>query len=132
MENKVSEISEMTTDLNSNSETKFDHFTTTTKTTTDQIQKKSTETTTTTTQSISINSKDEKKAGSKLSRVVKVSRRALTTYASFIGPGLLVSVAYMDPGNYATGITAGASNKYSLLFIVLLADIIAIFCKYFV
>ena len=127
MENKVSEISEMTTDLNSNSETKFDHFTTTTKTTTDQIQKKSTETTTTTTQSISINSKDEKKAGSKLSRVVKVSRRALTTYASFIGPGLLVSVAYMDPGNYATGITAGASNKYSLLFIVLLADIIAIF-----
>ena len=90
MENKVSEISEMTTDLNSNSETKFDHFTTTTKTTTDQIQK-STETTTTT-QSISINSKDEK-AGSKLSRVVKVSRRALTTYASFIGPGLLVSVA---------------------------------------
>ena len=39
MENKVSEISEMTTDLNSNSETKFDHFTTTTKTTTDQIQK---------------------------------------------------------------------------------------------
>lgn len=97
MENKVSEISEMTTDLNSNSETKFDHFTTTTKTTTDQIQKKSTETTTTT-QSISINSKDEKKAGSKLSRVVKVSRRALTTYASFIGPGLLVSVAYMDLG----------------------------------
>lgn len=129
MENKVSEISEMTTDLNSNSETKFDHFTTTTKTTTDQIQKKSTETTTTTTQSISINSKDEKKAGSKLSRVVKVSRRALTTYASFIGPGLLVSVAYMDPGNYATGITAGASNKYSLLFIVLLADIIAIFLQ---
>ena len=47
MENKVSEISEMTTDLNSNSETKFDHLTTT-KTTTDQIQK-STETTTTTT-----------------------------------------------------------------------------------
>lgn len=129
MENKVSEISEMTTDLNSNSETKFDHFTTTTKTTTDQIQKKSTETTTTTTQSISINSKDEKKAGSKLSRVVKVSRRALTTYASFIGPGLLVSVAYMDPGNYATGITAGASNRYSLLFIVLLADIIAIFLQ---
>lgn len=128
MENKVSEISEMTTDLNSNSETKFDHFTTTTKTTTDQIQKKSTETTTTT-QSISINSKDEKKAGSKLSRVVKVSRRALTTYASFIGPGLLVSVAYMDPGNYATGITAGASNRYSLLFIVLLADIIAIFLQ---
>ena len=35
----------------------------------------------------------------------------------------------MDPGNYATGITAGASNKYSLLFIVLLTDIIAIFAS---
>lgn len=71
MENKVSEISEMTTDLNSNSETKFDHFTTTTKTTTDQIQKKSTETTTTTTQSISINSKDEKKLALSFQELLK-------------------------------------------------------------
>ena len=69
MENKVSEISEMTTDLNSNSETKFDHFTTTTKTTTDQIQK-STETTTTT-QSISINSKDEKKLALSFQELLK-------------------------------------------------------------
>ncbi|EGW32960.1 uncharacterized protein SPAPADRAFT_60295 [Spathaspora passalidarum NRRL Y-27907] len=35
----------------------------------------------------------------------------------------------MDPGNYATGITAGASNKYSLLFIVFLSNIIAIFLQ---
>ena len=69
-----------------------------------------------------------KKAGSKLSRVVKVSRRALTTYASFIGPGLLVSVAYMDPGNYATGITAGASKIFFIIY-CLLADIIAIFAS---
>ncbi|CAN3361836.1 manganese transporter Smf1p [Diutina catenulata] len=55
--------------------------------------------------------------------------RSLKKYASFIGPGLMVSVAYMDPGNYATGVTAGASNRYSLLFIVFLSNIIAIFLQ---
>jgi metal iron transporter len=35
----------------------------------------------------------------------------------------------MDPGNYATGVTAGASNRYSLLFIVFLSNIIAIFLQ---
>ena len=42
---------------------------------------------------------------------------------------MLISVAYMDPGNYAAGITAGASNEYSLLFIVFLSNVIAIFYK---
>lgn len=50
-------------------------------------------------------------------------------YGSFVGPGLMVSVAYMDPGNYATGVTAGASNKYSLLFVVFVANLIAIFLQ---
>lgn len=50
-------------------------------------------------------------------------------YASFVGPGVMVSVAYMDPGNYATGTTAGASNRYSLLFIVFIANLIAIFLQ---
>lgn len=53
----------------------------------------------------------------------------LRKYASFIGPGLMVSVAYMDPGNYATGVTAGAANKYSLLFIVFISNLIAIFLQ---
>lgn len=48
-------------------------------------------------------------------------------YLRFIGPGLMVSVAYMDPGNYSTSVSAGASNRYSLLFVVLLSNIIAIF-----
>ncbi|GMF73468.1 unnamed protein product [[Candida] boidinii] len=39
----------------------------------------------------------------------------------------MVSVAYMDPGNYSTSVSAGASNRYSLLFVVLLSNIIAIF-----
>ena len=57
------------------------------------------------------------------------SKVVLKRFGSFIGPGLLVSVAYMDPGNYATCITAGASNKYSLLFIVFLSNLIAIFLQ---
>ncbi|ABN67611.2 manganese transporter [Scheffersomyces stipitis CBS 6054] len=56
-------------------------------------------------------------------------RTSLRKYMSFVGPGLLISVAYMDPGNYATGITAGASNRYSLLFFVFLSNIIAIFLQ---
>ena len=42
------------------------------------------------------------------------------------GPGLLVSVGYMDPGNWATGIQAGAQFGYALLFVVLLSSLAAI------
>lgn len=41
----------------------------------------------------------------------------------------MVSVAYMDPGNYATGVTAGASNQFSLLFITLVSSIMAAFLQ---
>src|SRR5215470_2472670 len=41
----------------------------------------------------------------------------------FAGPGLLVSVGYMDPGNWATDIEAGARFGYALLFVVLLSGL---------
>lgn len=41
----------------------------------------------------------------------------------------MVSVAYMDPGNYATGVTAGASNRFSLLFITLMSSVMAVFLQ---
>lgn len=41
----------------------------------------------------------------------------------FAGPGLLVSIGYMDPGNWATAIEAGSRFGYSLLFVVLLASL---------
>jgi manganese transport protein len=44
----------------------------------------------------------------------------------FAGPGLLVSVGYMDPGNWATDLEAGSRYGYSLLFVVLLASLIGI------
>ena len=43
----------------------------------------------------------------------------------FAGPGLLVSVGYMDPGNWATDIEAGSKFGYGLLFVVLLASLAA-------
>lgn len=57
------------------------------------------------------------------------ARAIANKYASFIGPGIMISVAYMDPGNYATGVTAGATNRFSLLFFVLLSSLIAIFLQ---
>jgi manganese transport protein len=44
----------------------------------------------------------------------------------FVGPGLLVSVGYMDPGNWATSIQAGSQFGYQLLFVVLLSSLAAI------
>ncbi|KAH7089857.1 natural resistance-associated macrophage protein-domain-containing protein, partial [Paraphoma chrysanthemicola] len=55
--------------------------------------------------------------------------RVLRKYAKFVGPGFMVSVAYIDPGNYATDVAAGASFEFKLLFIVLMSNIFAIFLQ---
>lgn len=52
--------------------------------------------------------------------------RSLAKFGRFIGPGFLIAVAYIDPGNYATDVAAGAEFKYSLLFIVLVSNLFAI------
>ncbi|MGI4861192.1 MAG: Nramp family divalent metal transporter [Janthinobacterium lividum] len=43
----------------------------------------------------------------------------------FTGPGLLVSIGYMDPGNWATDIEAGSKFGYGLLFVVVLSSLAA-------
>src|ERR1700759_4106601 len=43
----------------------------------------------------------------------------------FAGPAVIASIAYMDPGNFATNIQAGAGFGYSLLWVALLANLIA-------
>jgi len=47
-------------------------------------------------------------------------------YRAFAGPALLVSVGYMDPGNWATDLEGGASFKYQLLWVVALSSLMAI------
>ncbi|MES1163839.1 MAG: Nramp family divalent metal transporter, partial [Rhizobacter sp.] len=46
-------------------------------------------------------------------------------FLRFAGPGLLVSVGYMDPGNWATDIEAGSKYGHGLLFVVLIASLVA-------
>lgn len=45
---------------------------------------------------------------------------------AFIGPGALVSVGYMDPGNWATSLEGGSRFGYSLLCVILLSNLMAI------
>ena len=50
-------------------------------------------------------------------------------YRAFAGPALLVSVGYMDPGNWATDLEGGARYKYGLLWVVALSSLMAIFLQ---
>ncbi len=52
-------------------------------------------------------------------------RRGVRAYLVFAGPAVVASIAYMDPGNFATNIQAGAKYGYGLLWVVLLANLIA-------
>ncbi|MDR3376600.1 MAG: Nramp family divalent metal transporter, partial [Ancalomicrobiaceae bacterium] len=52
-------------------------------------------------------------------------RRGIRAVLPFFGPAVIASVAYMDPGNFATNIESGASFGYELLWVVLVANIIA-------
>ena len=49
---------------------------------------------------------------------------------AFVGPGLMISVGYMDPGNWATDLAGGARFGYTLLFVILLSNLIAILLQH--
>ena len=62
-------------------------------------------------------------------RTVKVGKggtSALRRGLAFIGPGYLVAVGYMDPGNWATSIAGGSKFGYTLLVVALISNIMAI------
>ncbi|WP_446737744.1 Nramp family divalent metal transporter [Rhodoblastus sp. 17X3] len=72
------------------------------------------------------------KPGSLTERNVFATRQLLSgagggpgAYLAFAGPALIASIAYMDPGNFATNIQAGAKYGYGLLWVVALANLIA-------
>ena len=50
-------------------------------------------------------------------------------WRAFVGPAILVSVGYMDPGNWGTDLQAGAQYKYGLLWVVGVASLMAIFMQ---
>ena len=47
-------------------------------------------------------------------------------FLAFVGPGYLVAVGYMDPGNWATSLAGGSQFGYALLFVALLSNVMAI------
>ncbi|KAG6525643.1 metal transporter Nramp5-like [Zingiber officinale] len=47
-------------------------------------------------------------------------------FLAHVGPGFLVSMAYLDPGNLETGLQAGANHKYELLWVILISLIFAL------
>ena len=50
-------------------------------------------------------------------------------WRAFVGPAILISVGYMDPGNWGTDLAGGAQFKYGLLWVVGLASLMAIFLQ---
>lgn len=55
--------------------------------------------------------------------------RSIVKFSRFVGPGFLVAVAYIDPGNYSTDVAAGAQYQYALLFIVLVSNLFAVYLQ---
>ncbi|GAB3895666.1 Nramp family divalent metal transporter [Kibdelosporangium lantanae] len=56
--------------------------------------------------------------------------RPRTRTVAMLGPAFVAAVAYIDPGNFATNITAGAQFGYTLVWVVLVANVVAMLVQY--
>ncbi len=54
----------------------------------------------------------------------------LKTALRFLGPAFIVSVAYIDPGNFATNISGGSKFNYNLIWVILWSNLMAIFLQF--
>lgn len=63
---------------------------------------------------------------SDIDRIVVPDNRSWKNLFTYMGPGFLVSIAYIDPGNFETDLQAGAQYKYGLLWIILVASCAAL------
>jgi len=57
-------------------------------------------------------------------------RRPVLPRAALLGPAFIAAVAYVDPGNVATNVTAGARFGYTLVWVVVLANVMAVLVQY--
>lgn len=60
-----------------------------------------------------------------IEEVLSGRRRGPLSALLFVGPAVIASIAYMDPGNFATNIQAGAGYGYTLLWVVVMANLVA-------
>lgn len=68
----------------------------------------------------------------KVAEILKRHRTRLEalTFLRYIGPGLLVTVGFIDPGNWASNIAAGASHGYALLWMVTLSTVMLVILQH--
>jgi manganese transport protein len=57
---------------------------------------------------------------------VQIPKTWWRRFLAFAGPAFLISVGYMDPGNWGTDISAGASFRYQLLWVLLMSNLMAV------
>ncbi|EKQ54334.1 Nramp family divalent metal transporter, partial [Clostridium sp. Maddingley MBC34-26] len=67
----------------------------------------------------------ERKGNAKSNGVLSKIRQLL----KFLGPAFIVSVAYIDPGNFATNISGGSAFNYTLVWVILWSNLMAIFLQ---
>jgi manganese transport protein len=63
---------------------------------------------------------------SEVHRSVALPKGTLRRFAAFLGPGYMVAVGYMDPGNWATSLAGGSKFGYALLVVALVSNLMAI------
>jgi manganese transport protein len=74
---------------------------------------------------MSLPSFEESKAVLAARASVSRQRKGISALLPFLGPAFVASVAYVDPGNYATNIQSGSEFGYKLLWVVVLANLMA-------
>ncbi|HBE76420.1 MAG TPA: divalent metal cation transporter [Firmicutes bacterium] len=61
--------------------------------------------------------------------LLATARNKWRSLSAYLGPAFIVSVAYIDPGNFATNISGGSIFNYTLLWVILWSNLMAIFCQ---
>ncbi|KAG2324518.1 hypothetical protein Bca52824_007246 [Brassica carinata] len=59
-------------------------------------------------------------------QIIVPEKKSWKNFFAYLGPGFLVSIAYIDPGNFETDLQSGAQYKYELLWIILVASCAAL------
>lgn len=58
-----------------------------------------------------------------------IGKNKVREFTKFLGPAFVVSVAYIDPGNFATNISGGSKFNYTLIWVILWSNIMAVFLQ---
>ena len=66
----------------------------------------------------------------KLLKIRHETRRSAREFLKYIGPGILITVGFIDPGNWASNMAAGAEYGYTLLWMVTLSTIMLIILQH--